>query len=270
VLLWLHPQCQVLNHGSRLIDPKKHLWFLASEDSDEFRDFTTLLANLSIKVVGVEDCSPHVLRVVQENPGVEEAFARLNGVPPMAMLKDPMCSLVWKESQIMTNRLLHISINWDDLFTYNSKIRFLMPFRNPMDCAVSNHRQRKWIFFPGVDDNSPTLMLRVVLAEFAWFVALNRRYPDKFFYFYEDVTTETLEDLQTFLGLDYSQEWVDAVVALWKIRHPYIFSKSFADYCASMIRLHFVAWPEEGQRLVEYIDPNRVRQLRARDWARGG
>lgn len=268
VMLWLHPQCQVLNHGYRLINPKHLLWFLAPGDSNEFCVFTTLLADLSTKVVGTEDCSPHVLRTVQENPGVEEAFARLNSAPPIAILKNPMHSLVWKESQVMMNSLLNISTNWDELFANNSKLRFLMPFRNPMDCAVSNHRQRKWIFFPGLDDNSPMLTLRAVLAEFAWFIAMERRHPDRFFHFYEDMTAEALENLQTFLGLDYNQEWVDAVLNLWKLRHPYVFSKEFIDYYVSMVRLHFAAWPDIGQRLVEYIDPSRVRQLRARDWDR--
>jgi hypothetical protein len=268
VMLWLHPQCQVLNHGFRLVGAQQAIGFMAPEDSPTFHEYVDLLIDLSTQVVGNEECSPHALRVVQENAGVEDAFERLHGVGVGPIKKDPLRSLVWKDSQIITNLLLNMSIMWDEIFDANGKVRFLMPYRNPMECAVSNHRQRKWIFFPGIDDNSATLMVRAVLAEFAWFTAMERRYPDHFFHFYEDLTQETLRRLQAFLGLDYNQEWVDAVLGLWRIRHPYVFSNEFVAYYASMVRLHFAAWPDEGQKLLDLIDQSRVGQLRVRDWDR--
>jgi len=270
VMLWLHPQCQVLNHGYRLVGGERMRWFLTAEDSERFNIFIRLLTELSTQVVDKEECSPHVLQVVQDNAGVEDAFGRLHGVPPVAMVKDPMKCLVWKESQLVMNELLAIDIQWDELFAQNSKLRFIMPFRNPMECAVSNHRQRKWIFFLGLNDNDPLLMLRAVLAEFAWFVGMEQRYPERFFHFYEDLTAETLTELQQFLGLDYHQEWVDTVLGLWKIRHPYLFSFEFVQYYLHMVRLHFGAWPEEEKRLVDYVDGGRVQKLRGRDWDRVG
>ena len=119
--------------------------------------------------------------------------------------KDEVRSIVWKDSQRLTNFLRDNKL-LDQVLESNEKIRFLMPIRNPMDCAISNSNSRKseHLLSRG---GSLHDVLGAVCRKIAWFQQQKQRLPDRFFSFFENRFDEaTLRDFATFLGLEATPE----------------------------------------------------------------
>lgn len=260
--LHFHPNIQVLEHGLRAMG-EDAFKFISADGSEDFQAFVERALELSQGTT--PDGGGSIMGAFTF--GSEMATGGAKITRSGKRLKEDIRCLAWKESMRVTYSLLKRGIMWPGLFQNNAKLRFLMPIRDPMDCAISNSRQSKWLLFDGINDNDARMVLRGVLAQHAWFFGLQQRFPDRFFHFYEfDMGDAVLESLAGFLAIPYDGEWAESAKRMWDIRRSYQVSSDFIDYYFSMVDLHFSAWPAERDRMRQFINLANVGQMPARDW----
>jgi len=161
----------------------------------------------------------------------------------------PTC-LVWKESQLVTNRirttqtwalnhlervprLQHLPRSRSRLITSQvrdspekivglleaaPRLRYLMPVRNPLDCAMSNVRTGHARWIPEADPCDPRSVLVRIVETLAWFAHLASSRPDRFYMFFEDDSPDTIcSGLGQLLELEDDQEWRAAVRTVFDV-----------------------------------------------------
>ena len=169
--------------------------------------------------------------------------------------KDEVRSIVWKDSQRLTNFLRDNKL-LDQVLESNEKIRFLMPIRNPMDCAISNSNSRKseHLLSRG---GSLHDVLGAVCRKIAWFQQQKQRLPDRFFSFFENRFDEaTLRDFATFLGLEATPEWVEDALRVYQIKPSYDHDAELVAEYRSRIERYFVndlGDPEFAETMTRFI-----------------
>jgi hypothetical protein len=168
-LLSLHPACQVLNHGGRVL--KGRADFIARRDEASLRRFCAQA--LAASTGGEHGDFGGSIRLSHafERPALAERYEARYGdrwVKPQ-----PIC-LVWKESQAVTNLIRSADLELATLITEMKALRFLLPVRNPIDCAFSNVRTTHAVRIPGADPNNVLDVLDKIIETIAWF---DRRAP---------------------------------------------------------------------------------------------
>jgi hypothetical protein len=125
--------------------------------------------------------------------------------------------LVWKESQLVTNFLREERIDVAALLEANPRLRFMLPVRNPIECAVSNVRRghvRALGGGRGLSRSSPIRdVVAAVLDEIRWFVELREASgrPERFMLFFEhEMGRGVLEQMLRFLALDMDEAFLAA------------------------------------------------------------
>jgi hypothetical protein len=206
-VLFLHPNCQVLNHARDRIFGDKRLDFLARYDDDTFDNFVRFAIRISGSGKGgVEGGSITKSHAFGEEYNTRAAFE----ASALDLVKPEVKALVWKESMATSNHIRDHKVDLDAVFDQNQRLRFLMPVRHPLDSAVSNIKTRNTRFLAGVNHHSsPARVADAILDEVAWFRSLQTRHPDRFFSFYEhDDGQATLVRMAEFLEIDPCDEWL--------------------------------------------------------------
>lgn len=262
--LHFHPNVQVLEHGIRDMEGDAFK-FLSSEGSMDFQTFVAKALRLS-KQPTIMGGGPITNTFTFGSDLVIGEVERL-GLSDRP--KGDIRCLAWKESMRVSVGLIHMVVDWDKLFEDNGRLRFLLPIRSPIDCAISNSRQAKWVLFDGINDNDARMVLRGVLAQHAWFIGLQHRFPGRFFRFYEyDMGEGMLRWLAEFLSIPWDGEWAESATRIWDIKRPYRVSEEFLCYYHAMVNLHFSAWPAEAERMEYFINLADRGEMPARDWTR--
>ena len=209
-VLSLHPQCVVLNHAGVRMLKNRRLNFLANYSADKFGEFVRYAGFASRGGMrGTYGGDIRLSGAFQRAP-MQEAYARLQG-----RARGPATCLVWKDSHLVTNFLRAARVDVPGLLKRNDKIRFLLPIRNPIDCAISNLRTGHVNFFGmhrGISPASPVEnVVGAVLDEIAWFVGLQEGsgFPERFFFYFEHgMGRSVLEKLLGFLGLPRDEAYL--------------------------------------------------------------
>jgi len=123
----------------------------------------------------------------------------------------------------VTNHLRDVDFPFESVFQWNQGLRFLLPVRNPLDCAVSNIKTGHVRYIDAQDRKSRKLSVtRERLGEFRWFLELETRFPARFFhYFGYELTRERLINLAMFLQLEPTQTWLDKSLEIYDIHSNY-------------------------------------------------
>jgi len=130
-----------------------------------------------------------------------------------------------------------------------------MPIRNPMDCAASNLKTGHAQFMiPGVTHPSYKAVLLNVLDDILWFTSLQKKYPERLFYFFEyGFDKTTVDRLSSFLQLFPDVQWVNDVMSNYNIRHPYNYSDQDVDYYRETVLDRFRFNPEVRDQLLKFL-----------------
>jgi hypothetical protein len=241
-LLFLHPQCQVLNHGSDRVLDDPDMNFLASrlrENTDSFIRHAVAYSKAGQRGrIGGSILLSHAF----DRGTLRETYHRRFGD---ALVKQDIRCLFWKESHRVSVYLRQHAVDFDELFRHDERLRFLMPVRHPVDCALSNIRDgRAGSLLPGSDNATLPDMIRAVLGELLWFVRLQEHFPDRFFCFLENAfDRNTLQHLAAFLRIDPDDQWFDDVLANYTIRHPYKHSPPDRQYYRNLVQQMFHDYP---------------------------
>ena len=250
--MFLHPNCQVLNHGGRRIFSRQDMDFISDYSREKFNRF--LKFAIQISAAGRKgDSGGSILKSHAFDKSKYDMTDIASAVKP---LKDNIQCLFWKESLKTSNLIRAKNINLTALFDQEPRLRFILPIRNPIDCAQSNLRTGHVNRFMGID-GEPTLkkVLDQVLGEILFYGNMRQQNPDRFFHYYEHtISREMLTELGKFLYLDPTEEWIQVALAAMEIKNGYEHDQDIIDYYQHRVEESFEHLPHLKAGLLAFKD----------------
>jgi len=251
-VLFLHPSCQVLNHGGSRVFGNASIDFLSSYSKDKLDRFIAFAMTISSKGqrggAGGSIVHSHAFDDKHKLKDIYEQSSVAQG-------KQVIQSLFWKESLHTSNLLQNKHIDVAALLAQEPRLRFLMPIRNPLDCAVSNQKTGHVGIFRGLQKDAQLAdVLVAILEEIYWFAGLQQRHPDRFFnYFEHSVSIEMLTHMAEFLQLPPDTEWLSNALAAMEIDSSYQHSPELIALYTSTIEQKQAEFPELSAQLMKFI-----------------
>ena len=251
-LLFLHPNCQVLNHAGERIIGDSRLDFLESYSDQKFQNFTRyalLIARGGKR--GNYGGSITLSHAFQDQTKMKKIYEDSN----ISMRKEDVHCLLWKESQRVTNHIRDSKVDLEILLDKNPKLKFILPIRNPLDCAASNSGSGFANILPGVDSaSSEKEVLKVILDEYVWFLKLEQQFPDHFYhYFAHQNGKAVLNGLANFLELEPRQTWLKKAGKAFIIKSKYSHQTQLYERYKYLVNDLFQGFPEFCDDLLKFI-----------------
>lgn len=246
-ILALHPKCQVLNHAANRILADDEINFLSRPDRATFDRFVeaALEASKGGKqgVFGGSILFSHAYRM----PSMKGMYENRYGDE---VFKPEASCLVWKDSMRVQQPMMEDPELFDRLCDTFPELSFLLPIRDPLDCAVSNLRTRHIRHLGG----SATLPLNEavdkVLDAFAWVLAKRDKRPDRVFVFTQyDQPEELFHSLAAFLDVDPVDTWMKDALGAFKMRRQYKHRWLARHYVRRAAAKRLKPWPDILHRL---------------------
>ena len=200
-VLALHPHVQVLNHAGRRLLAQPEIDFVTDPNKwDRFRE--TALAESRGGGPGLHGGSithSHAFEV----PAIRAAYRKRFG---KALMRRRVDTLVWKDSLVLS-RAIRRSGSIEQLLDRCDGLRFLLPIRHPIDCAVSCVLYGHGPLF--TKDVSVVGVLDGVLRELAWARSVQQASPRRVLMFWEyEFGVGVLQRLSKFLDLADDRRWL--------------------------------------------------------------
>lgn len=151
--------------------------------------------------------------------------------------KDNIQCVVWKESHINTNLIFNSSNPQPNslisLANKNDKLKFLIPIRNPMDCAVSCVNGYLH-YFPNC--NTKEMFLEALMKLYRVLLDVQDIIPQQVFIFrQQDMNIRTVKLLQGFLNVPLDTRYSEDVQNVWNLKPSYQHNKKFKDLLCKLI-----------------------------------
>ena len=249
--LFLHPNCQVLNHARGRIYGNPEVDFISDYSAERFSRFIAF----AIEISGGGERGPHggsitLSHAFDEGYDMKHMFSETG----QGLIKKQIDCLFWKESLATSNRIRDYQVDLAKLVRKEPRLRFLMPIRNPMDCALSNLKTGHVRRFPGmIESPGPRDALSAILKEFHWFEHWRSRLPQHFFLFYEhDMNRQMLENLAEFLRLSPDPDWLQRAQSVMVSKSGYTHSDDFVDFYIQQIGAIFKDNPVMRDQLLKF------------------
>ncbi len=248
-VLSLHPVCQVLNHaGERVLNDKKKN-FLVKYNEKKFLNFLkfALYASQSGRR-GQYGGGIFFSHAFDYEIMKEKYYSRYNN-----HLKQEIKCIFWKESLKISNFIRDNNVNLEKILKENEKIKFILPVRNPIDCAFSNLKTGHIKHFPDRILNFQDC-LQSIFKEFVFFLKLKEKNPKRFFYFFEDDFISRLSEIACFLDLAPDKRWLKDSSEVININVHYNYSKKEKEKYFELLEKYFKDYPEFKIRLMKIIE----------------
>lgn len=247
-ILALHPTCQVLNHASDRIFSDKHINFLLDYNQGKFDAFTKYAIYISKSGKRGRYGGSITLSHAFDYDNIQEAYQARYG---KSLIKERIECLFWKEPLRTSNFIKQNQVDLGAIFEENDKLRFLMPIRNPLDCASSNLKTGHVRFFVGLNQQSSLEEVLVgILKELLWFLKLHTDYPERFFYYFENsFEDQVLLSLANFLRIEPDSKWLQTSLANFKVKRDYQYDSYTVDYYNNFVKENFSVYPEVLEQL---------------------
>lgn len=128
-ILFLHPHCQVLNHGGKRIFDTDEIDFLKDYSlvkENRFLQYAVQISNsFEENQRGGSIVNSHAFK---EHEKMREVYGKTEG----QLIKNDIHSLFWKESLLSINHMNKYGVDIENLVKKSERLRFLMPVRNPL------------------------------------------------------------------------------------------------------------------------------------------
>ena len=102
-----------------------------------------------------------------------------------------------------------------------------------MDCAMSNMNGYKKYF--GADTESKEDVLFGLFEIYSWFFELQKKYPERFMYLFENDFKENLLKLENFLKIQHNKDWYKDVNDVWELKNNYKHEQDFINLYKSLV-----------------------------------
>jgi len=131
-MLFLHPKCQVLNHAAERIYGNNKIDFLRDYSRSKLDRFIRFAVTISGKGRrGNSGGSITFSHAFDSRYEMGEIYRKTG----MGKVKKEIRCLFWKESLRTSNLIREKQVDLPGIFSRDERLRFLMPIRNPLDCA---------------------------------------------------------------------------------------------------------------------------------------
>lgn len=251
--LFLHPHCQVLNHAGVRVYASPSLDFFVDYTPEKFERFMRYAVHISAQGergdYGGSIVHSHAFD--ESHQTMKELFASTGAQVVKPLIK----SLFWKESLLTSNHIREKRVDFVQLFAREKRLRFLLPVRNPMDCAVSNLKSVHVKKFMGISEN-PDLRetTRAILEEIYWVAELKERFPDRFFmYFEHTIDRELLVRLAGFLKLEVQPDWIEKAITAMEIKKGYEHESGLLTWYREHVGQRFGRFPALREKLLRFL-----------------
>ena len=253
-ILYLHPECQVLNHAGPRVLKDPALNFLTDYEEDKFRAFCHFGLTMSQGGArGSYGGSVLLAHAYADHGPMRRAYLQRFGATTR---KPEVKSLVWKESQRVTHLLRSDAADLEELLARNARLRFLLPIRNPIDCAHSLARLGMTRVYGEQTQGQVLHVLDMILDDMHWFLEWQVRYPRRFFHFYQNqLNADTLNDLAAFLKLSQDQRWVGDTLSIYRLRPPYEYEQGVRAHYQQRVEQLFGARPDILEDFLSFSQP---------------
>lgn len=242
-VLAMHPQIQVLNHGAeRFWKDGDRLDFLAHPDAATFGRFMdegwALSGGGQQGVLGGSILFSHAF----EDEKMQALYRARYGE---TMHKPDASWMVWKESMRVQHRLMRAPGLFEQLCSAFPDLRFILPLRNALDCAVSNQRTQHAATMGIGPGAGLDVVLDGVLSAFAWGLEQRDRHPDRVFAFTQaEAPREVFTRLAAFLGVEPEPRWLEDVDAGFVVRTSYRYDPALLAPSRKRTLDRLGRWPE--------------------------
>src|SRR5262249_46130538 len=154
------------------------------------------------------------------------------------MRRRAVTTLVWKDSLVLSRAIRRSGVDVERLLDGCADLRFLVPVRYPLDCAVSCVLNGHAGLLSR--DRSVLGVLDGVLRELAWARALERAHPDRVLVFWEhELGPATLRALARHLELDVERRWLADATRCFTVTRSYEHPPSLVAHYHARVRSVF-------------------------------
>jgi hypothetical protein len=249
--LFLHPNCQVLNHAGKRIYGNEKVDFLSNYSKERFDRFIQFAIQISIK--GTRgDAGGSIIHshAFDTHHAMGAVFLEAGG----EVIKPQINCLFWKESLATSNLIREKNLDLASILNKEARLRFLMPIRNPLDCAVSNLKTGHAYRFRGLGkDATMVQVLQAVLEEIHWFASCRESFPNRFFYFIENsISREMLLQLAAFLKLKPDEAWLTRALSVMVVKSNYKHDSDLLAFYRSTVKQQFSRFPALAEQLLDF------------------
>jgi hypothetical protein len=252
-MLFLHPNCQVLNHAGGRILGDRRLDFLKHPQRRTVERFKRYAIYTSAKGRrGEHGGSITHSHAFDAGHKMRELFDEGHG----ELVKQRINCLFWKESLRTANHIRENKIDLGDVIARNEALRFMLPVRNPLDCAVSNLKTGLVSTFAGLPRSpSQEQVVAAILDEFLWVAQLQQRHPERcFIYFEHAFSPETLRVMAEFLKLPPDDVWFERAMAAFEIKRGYVHEAGLIAFYRRQVEERFGGFPDFRQSLLAFFE----------------
>jgi len=248
----LHPNCQVLNHAKDRILPHNKVDFFSSYSLPKFQLFIKYAILLSTGGkrgrYGGSITHSHAF----DKSLVKEKYHTRFG---SNLLKKNIQCLFWKEGLHLSNHLKKQKISPLDLVKNKSNIRYILPIRNPLDCAISNQKTKMAQIFTNINEASSLQdILLEILDNYLTFFKNQQISKENFFHFYEhSLSSKTLADFCKYLNIPYNNSWKEDVLQIFTIKPSYTYEVEDVAFYKKYVIEKFKDFPNEQEQLLKFI-----------------
>jgi hypothetical protein len=252
-ILSLHPNCQVMSHGGERVLPMDNLNFLNNYTNEKFIEFCHFALTMSqTHGKGGFGGSITITHAFRHNRRIRRAFQRRFG---RSLIKRPVKSLIWKEAQRVDNYIEQTNADLTIILSKNDKLRFIMPVRNPIQVARSlmHNEGFKKKYYDDAASIYP--ILDNILLKMKRTIELHRRFPDRFFIFFEnEINIELLTEIAKFLRIPVDSKWLlDASQCFELNSKKYFFPDSIHEYFEERTKTLFEKNPSILYKFHQYF-----------------
>ena len=247
--LFLHPDCQVLNHAGTRIYGNKQMDFLSDYSQERFNRFIQFAIKISTKGYRGDRGGSITISHAFDSKYITKDVYQKTGE---GLVKEHIRCLFWKESQRTSNLIREKHVDLGNIFKQNDKLRFLQPIRNPMDCAISNLNTGHVTMFKGLSKSSSVIeVTRTILDEIVWLGELMESYPGRFHYYFEhEISEKMLVNLANYLGLDPNEVWLTNALKVMKTKPSYEHNSELSTFYRDYVTDKFSRFPVLSEGLL--------------------
>ncbi|MEX1136277.1 MAG: hypothetical protein WEB89_05210 [Balneolales bacterium] len=250
--LFLHPNCQVLNHARDRIFNAPDINFLSSYSQVRFNNFI----KYAILISGKGERGKHGGSITFSHAfDPQHEMADIFQKTGLNLIKNKINCLFWKESLTISNHIRDHLENLETMLYQEQRLVFLLPIRNPLDCAISNlHSGHASRFRIENSQQSIHTCILAILDEINWFLSHQEKYSDRFFhYFAHTIDKDMLKTLANFLILSHDEEWIANALRVMVVKSSYEHEDSILQFYRKSVEIIFAGKPWAQQQLLKFI-----------------
>lgn len=228
----LHPKAQVLNHSYNTVITKKTNFISNASNVviNEFVRRATVISSMRrVELFGKYLTGGSILdsHSFLNYPDVIQAYENQFGSD---LVKQFFEVVVWKESGRLTDYLMRHEDSFRNLLDQQPRIKFILPIRNPIDCAISNFKLRyhrtgsfeRRLLYESIPSDSLEGMLEFIVRSHIWCLRFAESYPDRFFVFSQsDIDNKFFDRLAQFLDIDACETWIRDCIKISDFKESY-------------------------------------------------